>query len=202
MTQLQRKPKRVVVLISGRGSNFTAIHDRELELGPSSPFEIVGVISDKPEAAGLEIAKTRGLQTLVLKKNGKEESHESYGSRLADCCAEFDPDLIVLAGFLKILAPSYVNRFPGKIINIHPSLLPDFKGIYGPNAQAPVLAAGVKEAGCTVHYVTEEVDGGEIIGQARVAVLPGDTPEILAARILVEEHKLYPSIVEELSRRD
>lgn len=199
MTQLQKNRKRVLVLISGRGSNFTAIHDHELKLGVNSPFKIVGVISDKPEAAGLEIASSRGLQTVVVKKNGKAESNEDYGARLAESCAKFNPDLIVLAGFLKILAPSFVNRFPGKIINIHPSLLPDFKGIYGPNAQESVLKAGVKEAGCTVHYVTEEVDGGEIIGQARVPVLPDDTPETLAARILIEEHKLYPAVVEKLT---
>ena len=191
---------RVLVLISGRGSNFRAIHDRELELGGASPFTIVGVISDKADAAGLTTAAERGLKTLLVVKNGKQESNDEYCARLAECCADFQPELIVLAGFLKILTSPLVEKFRGQIINIHPSLLPEFKGIYGPNAQEAVLKAGVKEAGCTVHYVTEEVDGGEIIGQARVPVLPGDTPEMLAARILVEEHKLYPQVVEELAR--
>jgi phosphoribosylglycinamide formyltransferase-1 len=171
-----------------------------LELGAASPFEIVGVVSDKPEALGLVTAEGRGLKTAVVVKNGKQESNEAYGRKLAEQCAAFHPELIVLAGFLKILAPTFIEKFRGRIINIHPSLLPEFKGIYGTNAQEAVLRAGVAEAGCTVHYVTEEVDGGEIIGQARVPVLPGDTPETLAARILVEEHKLFPDIVEKLAR--
>jgi phosphoribosylglycinamide formyltransferase-1 len=185
--------KRLVVLISGRGSNLQALIDAART--PDYPAEVVLVISNREDAAGLKRAESAGIATLVL-------DHRGYGKGEAGRCA-FDEavsaaiegakaDFVCLAGFMRLLSPQFVVRWRGRLINIHPSLLPAFRGL---DAHAQALAAGVKLAGCTVHFVSEDTDAGPIIGQAAVPVLAGDDEETLAARILDEEHGLYRECV-------
>ena len=179
-------PRRAgVFLISGRGSNMRAIVEARTGL------EVRGVISNRPDAAGLEWAKSQGFATRVL-------DHKSYASRAefdAALGAEIDrlqPDVVLLAGFMRILTPELIARYPRRMINIHPSLLPSFPGLH---THARALAAGVKLHGCTVHLVTPELDSGPILAQAAVPVLPGDDEARLAARVLTAEHRLYPQVV-------
>ena len=170
----------LVILISGRGSNMQAI----LEAG----LPVAAVISNRPDAAGLELAELRGVKTAVVR-------HLDYGTREAfdaALAAEIDrhaPRAVALAGFMRILTPRFVARYAGRLVNVHPSLLPAFTGL---DTHGRALAAGVKLHGCTVHFVTQELDCGPIIAQAAVPVLPADTAEVLAARVLREEHRLYP----------
>lgn len=170
----------IVILISGRGSNMQAILDAGLP--------VAAVISNRADAAGLAIAAGRGVQTAVVQ-------HKDYGNReafdaaLAAEIARHAPEAIALAGFMRILTPRFVARHADRLLNIHPSLLPAFTGL---DTHARALAAGVKVHGCTVHFVTPELDHGPIVAQAAVPVAPGDTPETLAARVLREEHLLYP----------
>ena len=178
--------KKIAVLISGSGSNLQALIDACAE--PNFPAEIVLVLSNKAEAFGLTRAKNAGLATCVL-------SHKDFASR-EDFDAEIDQtlrahgvDIVCLAGFMRLLTPAFVQSWMGKMVNIHPSLLPDFKGTH---THEQALAAGVKTAGCTVHFVVPEMDAGPIILQASVPVLSGDTPETLGARVLEQEHKIYP----------
>lgn len=152
--------------------------------------EVAVIISDRADAAGLERAKERGLQTVVVERRGR--SREEHDGEIASTLRKHQVDLICLAGYMRLLSPEFVNSFRGRILNIHPSLLPDFPGLH-PHKQA--LQAGVKESGCTVHLVDETLDGGPIIAQRRVPVLVGDTEETLAARILEQEHKLYAEAV-------
>jgi phosphoribosylglycinamide formyltransferase-1 len=176
---------RVVILISGRGSNMQAL----LEAG--LPVEFACVISNRPDAAGLEFAESRGVPTAVV-------DHKAYPDRVsfdAALATEIDrhmPDLVVLAGFMRVLTDEFVRRYQGRMINIHPALLPAFPGLH---THARALQAGVKLHGCTVHYVTPEVDVGPIIIQAAVPVLADDTPETLAARVLRQEHRIFPQAV-------
>jgi phosphoribosylglycinamide formyltransferase-1 len=178
--------KRVAILISGRGSNMMALV--EAARAPGYPAEIASIIASRPDAAGLAWAKAQGLPTVAI-------DHKSYAAREAfddavhAALTEARADLIALAGFMRIQSAAFVQKWQGRQLNIHPSLLPLFKGLQ-PHKQA--LEAGVKISGCTVHFVTEEMDSGPIVAQAAVPVLDGDTPETLAARILVAEHKLYP----------
>lgn len=178
--------KRVAILISGRGSNMMALV--EAARAADYPAEIVAIVASRPDAAGLTWAKAQGLPTTAI-------DHKAYATREAfdeavhAALVEARADLIALAGFMRIQSAAFVGKWEGRQINIHPSLLPLFKGLH-PHKQA--LDAGVKIAGCTVHFVTEEMDSGPIIAQAAVRVLPGDTPDALAARILKAEHKLYP----------
>lgn len=178
---------RVVVVISGRGSNLVALHSKAKEQG----YQIVGVVSNQADAPGLLYAQSQALpQTLV--------GHASYPTRalfdaaLAAAIDRYQPDIIALAGFLRVLGPSFVRRYAGRLINIHPSLLPAFPGL---NTHARVLESGAKEHGATVHFVTDALDGGPIIEQARLTVLPNETPEQLAARVLILEHTLYPHVL-------
>jgi len=170
----------VVVLISGRGSNMQALIDAGL------PVE--AVIGNREDAAGLEIAARRGVAAKIV-------SHKDYPTREAfdaALAAEIDrhsPKLVALAGFMRILTPAFVSRYAGKLMNVHPSLLPAFPGL---DTHERALAAGVKVHGCSVHFVTEQLDHGPIIAQAAVPVRPGDTPERLAARVLRQEHVVYP----------
>ena len=172
----------VVVLISGRGSNLRAILDAEL------PIRVACVISNRGDAAGLEIARTRGIATAVV-------DHRAYPSREAlDTALAFEidrhrPDLVVLAGFMRVLGETFVARYQGRLMNIHPSLLPAFPGL---DTHRRALAEGVKIHGCTVHFVTHRLDHGPIVVQAAVPVDAGDTPETLAARVLAAEHRIYP----------
>jgi len=180
---------RLGILISGRGSNMLALADAVRE-GRVPSAEVAVIISDRADAVGLERAKERGLQTVVVERRGR--SREEHDREIAATLREHQVDLVCLAGYMRLLSPEFVNAFRGRILNIHPSLLPDFPGLH-PHQQA--LQAGVEESGCTVHLVDETLDGGPIIAQRRVPVLVGDTEETLAARILEQEHKLYAEAV-------
>ena len=177
---------KVAVLISGRGSNMQALI--EACKTPDYPAEIIAVISNKPDAKGLEIASQNGIPTHAI--NHKEfDSRESFDEALHSKIKETGANFVCLAGFMRLLTPEFTKKWKGRIINIHPSLLPDFKGA---NAHRDVIAAGVDKSGCTVHYVIPEMDSGEIILQKSVPVLPDDTEETLAARVLEVEHECYP----------
>ena len=184
---------RIVVMLSGRGSNFRAIV--ECIAGKKLPAEISLVVSDRAEAAGLAFAAERGIPTAVVPRLPKLRDAAAFSEELLATVRAARPDLIVLAGFMRVLSTDFIAAFKGRIVNIHPSLLPAFRGL---NAQAQALAAGVKFAGCTVHIVVPEVDGGPILAQAVVPVLPDDDLESLSARILSCEHRLYPAVVERL----
>ena len=181
--------KRVAVLISGRGSNMQALV--EAARAPDYPAEIVLVIANRPEAPGLAWAKAEGLLTLAL-DHTRYESREHFEGQLQSVLDLAKVELIALAGFMRLMTPAFVNRWQGRMINIHPSLLPAFKGL---DTHERALAAGVRISGCTVHFVVPDMDAGPIIGQAAVPVLPTDTPETLAARVLAAEHRLYPSVL-------
>ena len=184
--------KNIVVLISGRGSNFVAIDKKaEEENWASKGLRIALVLSNRPEAAGLARAKELGIPTAVV--NHKEFSdRESFEEAMIRVIDPLEPAVIVLAGFMRILTPLFINHYAGKILNIHPALLPLFKGL---DTHKRALVAGVRVHGCTVHFAGCELDGGPIVGQAVVPVVPTDTPEELAARALKLEHILYPRCV-------
>ncbi len=182
-----------VVLVSGRGSNLRSICTA-VDQG-SCDARIVGVVSDKRSAAALEYADDRGIETRVLPLR-KGDDRGRWNVELADCIAAFDPELVVLAGFMKIVGLPLLRRFPGRIINVHPSLLPAFPGAHGPK---DAVDAGVRISGCTVHVVDEGVDSGPIIAQAAVPVLMGDTPDSLHARIQAQEHVLFPAIIHRIA---
>jgi phosphoribosylglycinamide formyltransferase-1 len=173
----------VVILISGRGSNMQAI----LEAG----IPVAAVISNRADAAGLAIAAQRGVATAVV-DHRRFASRDAFDAALASEIDRHAPQLVALAGFMRILTPGFVARFEGRIMNIHPSLLPQFPGL---DTHARALAAGAKRHGCTVHFVTAELDHGPIIAQASVPVLPGDTEQRLGARVLAQEHLLYPRAI-------
>lgn len=176
---------RLVILISGRGSNMEALFAADL------PVEFAAVISNKVEATGLKTAAARGIQTVVME-------HTAYADRAAfdaALMAEIDrhrPDLVVLAGFMRVLTDPFVTHYTGRLLNVHPALLPAFPGLH---THERALAAGVKVHGCTVHFVTPEVDVGPIVIQAAVPVLDSDTVETLGARVLTQEHRIYPQAI-------
>jgi phosphoribosylglycinamide formyltransferase 1 len=178
--------KRVAILISGRGSNMMALV--EAARAADYPAEIVAIISSRPDEAGLAWARAQGLPAQAIDHKAFA-SREAFDDAVHAALTEARVDLIALAGFMRIQSAGFVERWQGRQLNIHPSLLPLFKGLH-PHKQA--LDAGVKISGCTVHFVTEEMDSGPIVAQAAVPVLDGDTPESLAARVLQAEHKLYP----------
>ncbi len=177
--------KRIVILISGRGSNMQAL----LEAG--LPAEIGAVISNEPRAAGLDIARQLGVATDVV-DHRKFPDRSSFELALGDAIACHDPHLVVLAGFMRVLTEAFVGRFAGRLINIHPSLLPAFPGTH---THRRALEEGVRIHGCTVHFVTPSLDNGPIIVQAAVPVLADDTEQALAARVLQEEHRVLPEAV-------
>jgi phosphoribosylglycinamide formyltransferase 1 len=181
--------KNIVILISGRGSNMEAVVRACQAEG--WPARIAAVISNKPDAKGLEFAQAHGIPTAVV-PNKDYPSREAFDAALQQAIDSFAPDLVVLAGFMRILTAPFVEHYAGRMLNIHPSLLPHFPGL-ATHRQA--LEAAVNEHGATVHFVTAELDHGPVVAQARIDVLPGDTEETLAARVLVEEHKLYPYAV-------
>ncbi|WP_075185825.1 phosphoribosylglycinamide formyltransferase [Teredinibacter haidensis] len=188
MTQV-KAPARVVVLISGSGSNLQAIIDQQ-EAGTIN-IEICAVISNKDGVKGLARAHNHGISTRIL--NHKQfDSRESFDKALRETIDEYTPDLVVLAGFMRILTPEFTKHYLGRMFNIHPSLLPKYQGLH---THQRAIDAGDKEHGVTVHFVTAELDGGPNIIQARVPVMEGDTAEELAARVLVQEHKIYPQAV-------
>lgn len=180
--------KRLGILISGRGSNFEAIA-RNVAAG-SIPAEIAVVLANRPDAAGIETARRLGLHTVVLPSRGLDR--DVYDRSLADELDRCQVDLVCLAGFMRLLSAGFIRRFPNRILNIHPSLLPAFPGL---DAQHQALAHGVKIAGCTVHFVDEDLDAGPIILQASVPVLDDDTAATLSARILAEEHRIYSEAI-------
>lgn len=184
----QRRP-RLGVLISGRGSNLQAIIDAIADgrLGAS----IAIVISNVASAPGLERARAAGIATAVL-SHKDWPTREDYDRAIAAKLKDHDVELVCLAGFMRLLSPAFIQSFPNRILNIHPSLLPAFPGV---DAQRQAIEHGVKISGVTVHFVTADLDAGPIVLQAAVPVLPTDTPETLAARILVEEHTLYPEAI-------
>ena len=178
--------KRLGILISGRGSNFEAI-SKNVAAGKIDA-EIAVVVSNRPGARGLEIARERGLNAVCVPSKGLDR--EVYDRMVLAELAKYNVDLVCLAGFMRLLSATFIRQFPNAILNIHPSLLPAFKGL---RAWEQALAAGAAETGCTVHFVNQDIDAGEIIAQQRVPVLAGDTPETLHARIQVAEHELYPA---------
>jgi len=180
--------KRLGILLSGRGSNFEAIADNVA--AGKIPAEIAVVISNRPEARGLEVARERGLNAVCIPSKGMER--EAYDRLLIEELRKHRVDLICLAGFMRLLSAMFVREFPFRILNIHPSLLPAFPGL---DAQHQALEHGVKISGCTVHFVDENLDAGPIIVQAAVPVLNDDTVETLAARILKEEHRIYTEAI-------
>ncbi|WP_439522598.1 phosphoribosylglycinamide formyltransferase [Marivita sp.] len=181
--------KRVAILISGGGSNMVSLVEDMIGDHPARP---VLVLSNRPEAGGLEKARARGIPTAVVDHRPFGSDRPAFEAALSAVLDQARPDIICLAGFMRVLTQGFVTRWQGKMLNIHPSLLPKYKGLH---THARAIAAGDSEAGCSVHEVTAELDGGQVLGQARVPVLPDDTPEALAARVLVQEHDLYPKIL-------
>ncbi|MEO4047873.1 phosphoribosylglycinamide formyltransferase [Pseudomonas sp. CAU 1711] len=176
----------VVVLISGSGSNLQALIDSIAHDG--NPARIAAVISNRADAYGLERARQAGIQTRVL-EHKQFDGREAFDAALIETIDGFDPQLVVLAGFMRILTPGFVNHYSGRLLNIHPSLLPKYKGLH---THQRALEAGEREHGCSVHFVTEELDGGPLVVQAVVPVESGDTPESLAQRVHSQEHRIYP----------
>jgi len=183
---------RVAILISGSGSNMARLIESMAGTHPARP---VLVISNRPEAGGLRRAAAQGVPTAVIDHRA-HATRAGFEAALAAALEDARPDIVALAGFMRILSAGFVARFAGRIFNIHPSLLPAYPGL---DTHARALAAGEAWAGCTVHEVTAELDAGPILGQGRVPVLPGDTAETLGARVLAMEHRLYPAVLRRLA---
>jgi phosphoribosylglycinamide formyltransferase-1 len=188
--------KRVAILISGGGSNMVALANSMTGDHPARP---VLVLSNDPEAAGLAKAAALGIPTAAVDHRPFKGDREAFEAALLEPLTAAGPDILCLAGFMRILTPGFIARFQGRMLNIHPSLLPKYPGLH---THQRALDAGDREAGCTVHEVTPELDAGPILGQARVPVLPGDTAETLAARVLTEEHRLYPATLRRFAAGD
>lgn len=186
---------KIGILISGRGSNMVALVDA-VKSGEIAASEVAVVISDKVDAAGLAKAAERAVETVVLERNGRKRAE--HDAEIISELKKRGVELVCLAGYMRLLSPEFVAAFPERIVNIHPSLLPAYPGL---DVHERVLAAGEKVSGCTVHYVNEDLDAGEIILQREVPVLAGDTVETLSARILEQEHFAYVDAVRELGRR-
>ena len=185
-----RDPKRVGILISGRGSNMRALVEK------ASGYEIALVASNKSDAAGLKWARARGVETWSLESKGVGK--EDYDRLLSKALEERSIGTVALAGFMRILSPWFVGEWRGRIVNIHPSLLPKYRGL---DTHARAIEAGDVFGGCSVHIVTEELDAGEVLGQAEVAIEPGDTPQSLEERVLAAEHELYPRVLSKFVSR-
>jgi phosphoribosylglycinamide formyltransferase-1 len=185
MSARTRPPLRVVVLVSGRGSNLRAIADNAA--AGTLPVEIVAVVSDRPDAGALAWATQHGIPTNVVRSPAYPD-RTSYGRALGDIVAGYQPDLVLLAGFMRILSDEFVQRFAGRLLNIHPSLLPKYPGLH---THRRALEASDAEHGASVHFVTPELDGGPVVIQAVIPVLPGDDESRLAARVLKAEHRIY-----------
>jgi phosphoribosylglycinamide formyltransferase 1 len=187
MAEQTNVTKRVAVLISGRGSNMTALI--EAAKADDYPAAIVLVVSNVPDAAGLQRARAEGIATVVVDHRPFGDDRDAFERALDAELQRHRIDLICLAGFMRLFTKNFVERWSGRMLNIHPALLPQFKGLH---THRRALAAGVKEHGATVHFVVPEMDAGPIVAQEAVAVLEGDTEESLAARVLAVEHRLYP----------
>lgn len=177
--------KKVIILISGRGSNMQALVEAKL------PVNIAAIISNNPDAPGVAYAKSHGIATAVVNHRDYPD-RETFDTALAEKIDSYSPDLLVLAGFMRILTDGFVNHYAGRMLNVHPSLLPSFTGLH---THRRALEEGVKVHGCTVHFVTPTLDHGPIVAQAAVPVLPGDSEQALAARVLKQEHQLYPQAI-------
>src|SRR5438874_10262607 len=181
--------KRIAILISGRGSNMVALADAVRE-GTIPNAEVAIVISDRRDVAGLKSARERGIETLVIERGARRR--QEHDREIVAALAAREIDLVCLAGYMRVLSSEFINAYRGRILNIHPSLLPAFPGL---DAQRQALDHGAKKSGCTVHFVYETLDGGPIVAQREVPIHEDDTDESLSARILVEEHKLYAEAV-------
>ena len=186
--------KRVAILISGRGSNMASLIEAAKDDG--YPAEIALVVSNRREAAGLGQARAQGITTAVIDHAQFGKDREAFERALQDVLTAHGIDLVCLAGFMRLLTPWFVGQWQGRMLNIHPALLPAFKGLH---THERALAAGAKTHGATVHFVSPEMDSGPIIAQAEVPVLPGDTPETLAARVLEAEHRIYPQALRQVA---
>ncbi|WP_332811383.1 phosphoribosylglycinamide formyltransferase [Sphingomonas sp.] len=185
--------KRVGVLISGRGSNMEALAEYKRIADPA--YSIVLVASNVPEARGLVVARRFGIETWAHSHKGMERAE--FDRMMDEELRRHDVEVIALAGYMRLLSPEFIARWRGRILNIHPSLLPLYKGL---DTHRRALVAGEQHAGCSVHVVTEDLDDGPVISQAKVKILPRDTPESLAERVLAEEHKLYPAALDKFCR--
>jgi len=183
-------PLRLVVLISGSGTNLQALIDQQAS--GKLPVTLAAVISNRPQAKGLERAQAAGIETQVL-DHTHFDSRAAFDAELQRIIDSYHPGLVVLAGFMRILTPEFTDHYAGRMFNIHPSLLPKYQGLH---THERVLAAGEREHGATVHFVTSELDGGPAVVQAKVPILPGDKPEDLARRVQREEHRIYPLAVD------
>jgi phosphoribosylglycinamide formyltransferase-1 len=190
MPDRQRDKRRVAILISGRGSNMRALVEQARD------YEVALVASNKPQAAGLEWARSRGLQTWSRESKGVDK--EVFDRELSAALDSHGVGTVALAGFMRILTPWLVDEWRGRIVNIHPSLLPKYRGL---DTHARAIAAGDRIAGCSVHVVTEELDAGDVLGQVEVPIQQGDTSASLEARVLAAEHALYPRIMSEFVKR-
>ena len=188
--------KRVAILISGGGSNMVALVDNMVGDHPARPCL---VLANSADAGGLDKARARGIPTAVVDHRLFGGDREAFQAALARTLDAARPDILCLAGFMRILTASFTKRYAGRMLNIHPSLLPKYRGL---DTHARALQAGDAVHGCTVHEVTAELDDGPILGQAEVPVLPGDSPQDLAARVLVQEHRLYPAVLRRFAQGD
>ncbi|OSP56339.1 phosphoribosylglycinamide formyltransferase [Pseudoruegeria sp. SK021] len=188
--------KRVAILISGGGTNMVALAQAMTGDFPARP---VLVLSNRPEAGGLSRAAEMGIPTAVVDHRGFQGDRAAFEAELQQVLLQTQPDILCLAGFMRVLTPEFVTLWSGKMLNIHPSLLPKYRGLH---THARALEAGDAEHGCTVHEVTPELDGGPILGQARLTVTSDDTPDTLASKLLPLEHSLYPQVLRRFAGGD
>ena len=188
--------KKVAIFISGGGSNMLQLIDSMQGMQAASP---VLVVSNDPNAAGLARAAQRGVATGAVDHKPFGQDRAAFEAKISDLLAPYQPDIICLAGFMRILSADFVAAWAGKILNIHPSLLPKYKGLH---THARAIKAGDAEAGCSVHQVTADLDDGPVLGQAKLSIQPADTPESLSQRVLRLEHKLYPAVLARFARDD
>ena len=186
---------RVAVLSSGTGSNMAALIDEGQK--PGAPFEVVLVVANRPHAGGLAIAQAKGVPTQAVDHQPFGADRAAHEAEIQRLLIEHDIQLVALAGYMRVLTPGFVQAWRGRMINIHPSLLPLYPGL---DTHARAIAAGDTQGGCTVHQVTEGVDEGEILGQTAVPILPDDTADSLAQRVLEAEHRLYPQVLADFCR--
>ncbi|MGB1023439.1 MAG: phosphoribosylglycinamide formyltransferase [Paracoccaceae bacterium] len=188
--------KRVAILISGGGSNMVELLK---SMTGDHPARACVVLSNIPDAGGLAKAEAAGVPTVVVDHKPFGADRAAFEAEMAKALDQYQPDIIALAGFMRVLTAEFVARYQGRMLNIHPSLLPKYRGLH---THARAIEAGDDIAGCTVHEVTADLDDGPILGQARVPVVAGDTPETLAARVLVQEHRLYPAVLRRFAAGD
>ena len=188
--------KRVAILISGGGSNMVELLK---SMTGDHPARACVVLSNIPDAGGLAKAEAAGVPTVVVDHKPFGADRAAFEAEMAEALDQYQPDIIALAGFMRVLTAEFVARYQGRMLNIHPSLLPKYRGLH---THARAIEAGDDIAGCTVHEVTADLDDGPILGQARVPVVAGDTPETLAARVLVQEHRLYPAVLRRFAAGD